>query len=371
MQRVLILGGTGGIGRAVAADILQHVPAQMTLAGRRQHPQAPLPEGTTYQAIDVTSADITEQIKAYDLVVHCAGPFRQRDHRLLTACIEQQIPYVDVADSPDYVQTALTYADRAIAKGVTGILSTGVFPGISNSLVRQGIEQLDQAETVHLSYLVAGSGGAGLTVMRTTFVELQTPFMAKVEGEWVEIAPYCDREVLPFPAPYNVGAGVYWYNTVEAMVLPRTFPQLKTCVTKFGSLPDYYNRLTQLMTRLPDGWLQHPAMIEFLAQVSYRMTQVTDRFTGQDIALRLEIKGTKNNQPTTYLATFTHPDTAKVAGIGTGSVVEQVLAGKLHQPGIHTVEQVLDTPTFQNIFQQRGLTLQARFPSIASEIPDA
>ncbi len=359
-QHVLILGGTGGIGRAVAVDILQHTAAQVTLAGRRQRPM--LPAGTRYRQIDVT-AEIEAQLTDFDLVVHCAGPFRRRDHRVLEACIAQQTPYVDVADSPDYVEAALGYADQAVANGVTCVLSTGVFPGISNSLVRQGIEQFDgaQADTVHLSYLVAGSGGGGLTVMRTTFVELQTPFLAKVEGDWQEIAPYCDREVLPFPDPYNVGAGVYWYNTVEAMVLPRSFPQLRTCITKFGSLPDYYNRLTQLMTRLPSGWLQHPATLEFLAQVSYRMTQITDRFTGQAIALRLEIQGTKDRKPATYLATFTHPDTAKVAGIGTGSIVEKILNRELYRPGIYTVEQVLDTALFRQLCNQRQLTVQEQF----------
>ncbi|MEO0539482.1 MAG: saccharopine dehydrogenase NADP-binding domain-containing protein [Cyanobacteria bacterium P01_A01_bin.105] len=360
-QRVLILGGTGGIGRAVAADILQHTQARVTLAGRRAQPRRSLPAGTDYRQVDVMAGNIATHLAGVDLVVHCAGPFRQRDQRVLAACLEQQIAYVDVADSPDYVEATLTYSDRADAQGVTGVISTGVFPGVSNSLVRQGIEQFDRAETVHLSYLVAGSGGAGLTVMRTTFVELQTPFLGKVKGEWREIAPYCDREILPFPAPYNVGAGVYWYNTVEARVLPRSFPQLKTCITKFGSLPDYYNRLTQLMTRLPNGWLQQPAVIEFLAQVSYRMTQVTDRFTGLDIALRLEIKGLRNNNPATYLATFTHPDTAQVAGMGTGSIVEKILTGDLQHPGIHTVEQVLDTATFQELCQSRQLTVHEQF----------
>lgn len=360
-QRVVILGGTGGIGRCVASDITRHTQAQVTLAGRRHRPKKPLPEGMLYQPMEVEADEIATQIAPFDLVVHCAGPFRQRDQRVLASCVAQQIPYVDVADSPDYVSEALTYHQAAQAHGTTCVLSTGVFPGISNSLVRQGVEQFDQAESVHLSYLVAGSGGAGLTVMRTTFVELQTPFLAKVDGDWQEIAPYCDREVLPFPDPYNVGAGVYWYNTVEAMVLPRIFPQLQTCITKFGSLPDDYNRLTQLMTRLPAGWLQRSSVIEFLAQVSYRMTQITDRFTGLDIALRLAITGVKNDQPATYLATFTHPNTAEVAGMGTGSVVESILSEKIARPGVHTVEQVMDTSLFQAICQQRDLAIEAQF----------
>ena len=54
---------------------------------------------------------------------------------------------------------------------------------ILDSIVRRKIEQLDQADKVHLSYVVGGSGGAGLTVMRSTFLGLQHPFEAWINGK--------------------------------------------------------------------------------------------------------------------------------------------------------------------------------------------
>ncbi|MEM9487438.1 MAG: saccharopine dehydrogenase NADP-binding domain-containing protein, partial [Cyanobacteria bacterium P01_F01_bin.116] len=207
-QRVLILGGSGRIGRSVATDLLRHTDATVTLTGRRSQTNFELQPRQRYQPLSLAdTAAVSDAISVHDLVIHCAGPFRTRNFDVLSQCIELGTPYIDVADSPDYVREALAFGDVAKAAGVTCILSTGVFPGISNSMVRQGIEQLDRADGVHLSYLVAGSGGAGVTVMRTTFIELQTPFQAKVEGSWVEIQPYCDREILSFPEPYNKGAG--------------------------------------------------------------------------------------------------------------------------------------------------------------------
>lgn len=357
-QQVLILGGGGRIGRSVAADLLRHTQATITLTGRR--PQAPfeLSPRLGYQSLLLEDQPaLRGAIAAHDLVIHCAGPFRTQDLTVLTQCIEQRTPYLDVADSPDYVSAALTLNAQAQAAGVTCIVSTGVFPGISNSMVRQGIERLDRAERVHLSYLVAGSGGAGVTVMRTTFIELQTPFQAKVEGQLVSIQPYCDREVLPFPAPYNQGAGVYWFNTVEALTLAQSFPQLTSVITKFGSLPDVYNRLTKLMTFLPPRWLKQPAMVEFLAQVSYAMTQVSDRFSGTGIAMRLSIQGQHQGKQTTYLATATHPDTAEAAGYGTGSVAQLLLQGQLVRPGVWPVEQALPTSLFEETLAARNLSI--------------
>lgn len=373
---VLVIGGSGRIGQAVAADILTHTASQVTLTGRRSVTQfeADCEAKTVFAdsfAADFThafaarwqyrslaladEAEVESAIAQHDLIIHCAGPFRSRNHHVLLSCIAAGKPYLDVADSPDYVNKALTYRQQAQAAGVTAIISTGIFPGISGSMVRQGIEQLDTAESVHLSYLVAGSGGAGVTVMRTTFIELQTPFMSKLKGRWRAVEPYSQREVIDFPR-YGKG-GVYWFNTVEALTVADTFPQLKNIVTKFGSVPDYYNRLTWLMARMPKSWLKNPQLIESLSHISYRMTQVSDPHTGVGIAMRIAIEGEKDGEPTTYLSTFDHEDTAYCAGCGTGAIAQLILANRLEKPGVWPVEQSLHTPLFEETLLQRDLTV--------------
>ena len=358
-QQVLIIGGSGRIGRSVANDLLRHTEVAITLTGRRPQTTGLKPR-QDYLPLPLTNRDrVRAAIAAHDLVIHCAGPFRTRDFTVLSLCIEQNTPYIDVADSPDYVSEALAFSQVAQAAGVTCVVSTGIFPGISNSMVRQGIERLEQADHVHLSYLVAGSGGAGVTVMRTTFIELQTSFDAKINGQRRLIQPYSEREILPFPPPYGQ-AGVYWFNTVEALTLTKSYPQLTSVITKFGSLPNIYNRLTNLMTMLPSSWLQHPTTLEFLSQVSYAMTQITDRFSGTGIAIRLVTQGHCQGQATTYLATVTHPDTAEAAGYGTGSVAQLMLSGELSAPGVWPVEQALSTALFEKTLATRGLTVDSR-----------
>ncbi|MEM8501559.1 MAG: saccharopine dehydrogenase NADP-binding domain-containing protein [Cyanobacteria bacterium P01_D01_bin.1] len=356
-RRVLVIGGGGRIGRSVANDICRYTDAQVTLTGRRVEPDFSLLEQQTYQRLTLADQTAVEAaIAQHDLIVHCAGPFRSRDHHVLTSCIAQGKTYLDVADSPDYVNKALGYREKAEAAGVTAIVATGIFPGISGSMMRQGIEQLDTAEKVHLSYLVAGSGGAGLTVMRTTFIELQTPFMSKVQGRWRAIAPYSEREVLDFPR-FGKG-GVYWFNTIEALTVPDAFPALKTVVTKFGSVPDYYNRLTWLMARLPGGILKNNAVIEALSKISYQMTQVTDSYTGVGIAMRTEVTGEKDGKPATYLSTLEHEDTAFCAGCGTGAIAQLILSERLVKPGVWSVEQALSTPLFEETLNQRKITVK-------------
>lgn len=367
-DRILILGGQGRIGGSVALDLLAHTPAQITITGRSLRAGGMMDTlGDRVQFLPLDLSDrvaLDRAIAETDLVIHCAGPFGYRDGRVLESCIQQKVHYLDVADNPPFVMKALTRCQAATDAGITAVVSTGVFPGMSNSMARQVIEQLDEAETLQLSYIVAGSGGAGITVMRTTFIELQHPFQAWIDGQWQSVRPYTQREVVNFPKPYG-RCGVYWFNTSEATTLPGSFPQLKTVVTKFGSTPDYYSRLTWSMAHgLPKGVLQNPKTVEFLAQVSYKMTQYTDRFSGIGVAMRVEATGQKDGRSVRYVSTFTHEDTAISVGYGTGSLAELILAGKFEKPGVWPVEQSLPTDLFEQTMQSRNVDINVTMTPI-------
>ena len=362
-DRVLVIGGSGRIGNSVARDLADRTQAKITVTGRNNSPKV---SPYSYVKLDLTDrTTLKATIAESNLVVHCAGPFLDRDCRVLETCIELGVDYLDVSDSPAFVRQALTYRDAAKKAGVTAILNSGIFPGISNSMVRQGIEQLDRADTVHLSYVVGGSGGAGVTIMRTTFLGLLEPFRAWIDGRWQTVRPYSEREIIEFPEPYGK-VGVYWFDVPEILTLPESFP-VKTAIAKFGSIPDYYNRLTWGVARfIPSKILKNPATIEFLSQASYRMTQITDKWTGIGVAIRAKIEGTQAGQPTEVCLTLTHPDTAVAAGAGTGSIAQLMLDGQLNKSGVFPVEQALSTDLFEMAMSSRGMHVTQQVKAIES-----
>jgi len=360
MERVLILGGAGRIGRSVAADLVRHTQAQITITGRdplgtqvAQH----LGSRVHFQALDLADeAGLIGAITATDLVIHCAGPFHYRDARVLQACIQQQVNYLDVSDHRSFVSKALARRAAAEAAGITAVINAGVFPGISNSMVRQAVEQLDQPEGIHLSYIVSSSGGAGVTVMRTTFLGLQRPFEVWLDGQWQTMQPYSEPEIVEFPVPYG-RTPVYWFDMPEGFTLPKAFP-VKTVITKFGSVPNFYNHLTWIAAHwFPKRVMRHPAAIEFLSHVSHRMTHITDRFSGIGVAIRLEVSGQKDGLPARICSTLVLPDTAIAAGYGAGSIAGLLLLGQLQKPGVWPVEEVLPTGLFEQSMQVRGVKI--------------
>lgn len=359
--QVLIIGGRGRIGSSVAQDLATHTQAEITITSRK--PTAGIAASkqlgpqVRFLALDLAETEkLRAAIAAHDLVIHCAGPFHYRDASVLKICIEEGVNYLDVSDHRSFTRKALDYNSIAQANGVTAIINTGIFPGISNSMVRQGVEQLDRAERIHLSYLVSGSGGAGVTVMRTTFLGLQQPFQAWMDNQWHSVQPYSDRETVDFPSPYGK-SHVYWFDMPEAFTLPDTFP-VKTVITKFGSVPDFYNHLTWIAAHwFPKQLMQQRSSIEFLAHVSHLMTDVTNRFSGIGVAIRSEVTGEKSGQPAAYCSTLVHENTAVASGYGTGSIAQLLLDGKLKQPGVWPVEQALPTDLFEQTMQSRGVKI--------------
>jgi saccharopine dehydrogenase-like NADP-dependent oxidoreductase len=360
--QVLILGGSGRIGSSVAADLLRFTSAEIIIAGRNvalgKKVCDRLGSRGRFLPLDLGDREgLTQAISQADLVIHCAGPFHYRDTQVLETCIQHGVNYIDVSDHPSFTHKAISCAAAAKTAGIMAIINTGIFPGISNSMVRQNVEQLDEVETIHLSYVVAGSGGAGVTVMRTTFLGLQKPFQAWMNGAWQTVNPYSDREMIEFPAPYGRTGG-YWFDMPETFTLPRTFP-VKTVITKFGTIPDFYNHLTWSVARWWHPWLlKQPAVIEFLSQVSHFMTDVTDPFSGIGVAIRSEVTGTKDGKVTQIVSTLTHANTAIAAGCGTGSIAELILSGQLDQPGVWVVEQALPTDLFEQTLQKRSIQIQ-------------
>ncbi len=357
-KQVLILGGRGRIGSSVAQDIATYTDAKIIVTGRKSKEEARLLE-QPFRSLTLDLEDkkeLRKAIKASNLVIHCAGPFHYRDGRVLKICIEEGVNYIDVSDHRSFYQKVVQYREEAITAGVTAILNTGIFPGISNSMVRQGVEELDKVDKIHLSYIVAGSGGAGITVMRTTFLGLRTSFEAWIDGKWQTVSPYSQREIIKFPQPYGK-TGVYWFDVPETYTFAESFPA-KTVITKFGSIPDFYNHLTWITAHIfPSAWVESPKGIEFFSQVSYFMTSITDKFSGIGVAMRVEITGTKDGKEARYYSSMVHENTAVAAGCGTGSIAELVLAERLSKPGVYPVEQVLPTDLFEEAMKRRGINI--------------
>ena len=94
-RKILVLGGTGRVGSATAASLLQLTPGhRVTLAGREQSnydalvAKRPELSGAAFESVQIYDFEsVKAAAQGQDLVVHAAGPFQRReDITALRAC---------------------------------------------------------------------------------------------------------------------------------------------------------------------------------------------------------------------------------------------------------------------------------------------
>lgn len=189
-KKILILGGTGRVGSATAAALLQLTPGHaITLSGRTSASRAaalerrPELRGTAFTAVDVNdSAAVARAAAGFDLTIHAAGPFQRRDNvAALIGCIAASTPYLDVCD--DQAHSVLTKGmhEQAVAAGVPCITTAGIYPGVSNVMAAHMISLArKEYDPDDLSYRTPAAG-APLTA---TGVLVDLHCELTVQSEW-------------------------------------------------------------------------------------------------------------------------------------------------------------------------------------------
>ncbi len=168
-MKILVFGGSGRIGSAVAWDLAQDPEVrQVGLVSRDREALERTKRwiGATNLAchvVDVTDARAVRAVmEGYDAGA-LALPDRRTSYRIVEGSIEAGLPIVDMLEEyhriPDLYETegleippGMTLArygewlhERAVAKGVPFIDGMGFAPGLSNITVGDGIAKLDRA----------------------------------------------------------------------------------------------------------------------------------------------------------------------------------------------------------------------------------
>ncbi|MBA0790674.1 hypothetical protein Gohar_015309 [Gossypium harknessii] len=210
-SRVLVLGGTGRVGGSTATALSKLCPDLRIVVGGRNREKgaamvATLGKNSEFAEVNINNKDSLEAaLSDVDLVVHAAGPFQQSQKcTVLEAAIETQTAYLDVCDDTNYAFCAKSFKDRAVDANIPAITTGGIYPGVSNENIDGFDMTVMAAELVHaarseskteperlrFSYYTAGSGGAGPTILATSFLLLGEEVVAYNKGQKIKLKPF-------------------------------------------------------------------------------------------------------------------------------------------------------------------------------------
>ncbi|KAG0528651.1 hypothetical protein BDA96_05G029900 [Sorghum bicolor] len=343
--RVLVLGGTGRVGGSTATAISKLRPDLGILVGGRNREKgesvaAKLGSQSEFVQVDTRDAGMLEEaLQGVDLVVHTAGPFQRAEEcTVLQAAISTKTPYIDVCDDTDYSWRAKGFHEQAKAAGVPAITTAGIYPGVSNvmaaELVHAARSENGEPERLRFFYYTAGTGGAGPTILATSFLLLGEDVIAYNKGEEIKLKPYSGALNIDF------GKGVRKKN-VYLLNLPEVKSAFKilgvpTVSARFGTAPFFWNWGMQAFANfLPVEFLRDRNKVQKLVQSVDPLVRAVDGIAGERVSMRVDLD-CSNGRNTIGL--FTHKKLSVSVGYATAAFALAVLEGNT-QPGVWFPEE--------------------------------
>lgn len=390
-MKILVFGGSGKIGSAVAWDLSQDPEiTQVGIVGRNLASLKRVASWIGSDKVVPHAANVEDRKALVELMRGCdagalALPDRRTSYKLIEAAIEAGLSIVDMLEEyhrrPDPYETEglelprgvdlRAYGEwlheRAIGNGVTFLDGMGFAPGLSNVTVGEGIRKLDAA-----THAVARVGGIPekmaaarhpLRYMITwAFDHVLREYMIRPEvrkdGKVVEVAAGSDRETFRFTR----------FGKDEVLECAVT-PGMPSFMTSRTQLRDFAEKTV----RWPGHWsgvdtLKECGLLD-LDPVTFQGTKIVPReFLLAMITPRLQardgegdvcvmyntVSGTRNGKPA-KVEYFLWDEADKANGISammrvTGfpvAIAARMLArGTVKQPGIIPPEDAIAGPSY-------------------------
>lgn len=354
--KIVLVGGTGRVGSSTASNLLRTIPEAEIVLGSRtrdtfENALLRRPELSSTKHIQLEIDDqqsIERAIRDADLVVHTAGPFqRKMSCSVLDAAITCKVPYLDVCDDTLYSRDARSRMEKAKTAGVPAITTGGIYPGVSNVMAAYMLETAadspqeesaamppSKPDRILYSYFTAGTGGAGPTILETTFLLAGEPVVAFKEGVPVTLEPVSNRRVVDFGRAVGK-RGVYLYSLPEVASGREVF-NVPSISARFGTAPEPWNWGMVVLARLvPRSTLQNRAIVSAIAKVLDPFIRLVDGIVGEQVAMLVEVEFSDKK---IAAGLFVHDKLSESVGASTAAFAYCLLAGET-KPGVWYPEQ--------------------------------
>ncbi|KAJ0229893.1 Sacchrp_dh_NADP domain-containing protein [Hirschfeldia incana] len=344
--RVLVLGGTGRVGGSTAVALSKLCPEiKIVVAGRNREKGeamvAKLGENSEFAQVDINDSNMLQtSLRDVDLVVHAAGPFQQAPKcTVLEAAIKTKTAYIDVCDDTSYAFRAKSLQAEALAANVPAITTAGIYPGVSNVMAAEMVaaarsEDKGKPEKLRFSYYTAGTGGAGPTILATSFLLLGEEVTAYKQGEKVKLKPYSGMINVDFGKGIRK-RDVYLLNLPEVRSSHEVLG-VPTVSARFGTSPFFWNWGMEIMTKLlPAEVLRDRAKVQQMVDLFDPVVRATDSFSGERVSMRVDLECSDGR---VAVGLYSHKKLSVAVGVSTAAFVVAMLEGST-QPGVWFPEE--------------------------------
>ena len=187
-MRVVVLGGYGYFGAAIARTLAAAGPFDVVVAGRDAARAATMAKslGVKHAPIDATGLDLADRLCASgaQVVINTVGPFQKRDHHVARAAIVAGSHYVDLADSRDFVRAVVALDPDARSRGVLVVSGASSVPALAAAVVDCYLS--DFAALHEIEHGISSSSRVpGAATLGAVLAYCGRPFTRLADGAWI------------------------------------------------------------------------------------------------------------------------------------------------------------------------------------------
>ncbi len=365
-MRVLVIGGTGGMGQGVARDLIKQEQIKEVILGDinidpdRVQEKLRASTKVTLIRMDVNDHNsMVDSIKKKDVVINCAGPFYKTAVAVARAAVESKVNYIDICD--DYEAAEILFAsdiDKAAKDaGITVLTGMGSDPGTNNVLVKWYADKLDRVNEIYLYWVVSIAELAGAAWDHSLHMILgKIPQYLDGKLEYVEGGS--GEEMEKFLEPLGECL-ISYVGHPQPFTIPRYIQGVKKVVIKGALIPLWVDKL--IKEQKATGLLNKEFIdVKGTKIVPYDLTLKLwdtipkERDNGPAASgLKVIVKGERGGNQVTYTADIVGR-MAPGTGLPASIAALMMNAGEVSQKGVVAPEGCINPDRFLSELLKRG-----------------
>jgi lysine 6-dehydrogenase len=224
VSRILVLGGSGEMGSAAVADLVERTGHEVTVGDIRTDAAAALlrrlgaPERVVRVDVD-DPASLAAAIAGCEVVLNAT--YMRHNVGVTVAAIAAGVHLVDLGSYYPETLQQLGSNEAAVATGSRIVPGCGVAPGLTNILARHGADRLDAVEAIRMYSYITHPMWTSPGIVITRFDASVGTSVVLEAGRLVERASFSGGEPHVFPEPYGEQE-VHLVPHPEPVTLPRS-----------------------------------------------------------------------------------------------------------------------------------------------------
>ena len=377
MKEVVVLGAAGTVGSMIARDLAES-GVEVIGADKDFRRLQLLKNQVKAKNLTVCPLDIQESGAARDLLKSAKVCVNAANYQLnlevMKLAAEAKIHVLDLGGLYNVTKAQLKLDPLMKEAGVLAIVGMGSDPGVSNILSRLGVEELDQAEEIHIRY---GSTTTGVTfpfAIDTILDEATKNAVVVQNGRLMEVPPLSLEEDTVFHESVGVQK-TYAILHSELATLPESFPQVKEITYKDSWDPSTIRLIRQLerMGLLSDErqGSQASARQKLVAFLRESISETPQWGTDE---LMVEVRGQKAGKKASvkfellcgWQEKWNVSALVYATSIPASIAAQMLLKGEIGGTGVMPPEQCVDPGKFVSYLTQKNVTLLSTFCETAS-----